>query len=263
MKLNRKDVYRVTTGAVCYVNDYGTNTECEKLNTFYCIPVYNSRGKIITLNEVLTNQPLVKRVYVKNECWDDDYNEMYYSYAYDKTRDLPQIGDVEVKVDQKYQTEELVRYVGYNPAAIKKALDTLELRAIKKTCDGYEEGKGMDYYNQKLYVCPLDDDFIIVSARKNLLGNVGGFRELITKRRVIKRTSDECYDYDHLINLNPVLKNRDIENIDLTVLATREIPVSVMEKYMELTPEEVEAKISNYLAKLSRESVVDPKMLTK
>lgn len=263
MKLNRKDAYRVNIGAVSDVNKFGTLTKYEKIDTFYCVPVRNSRGLIITLNEVLTNTPLVKRVYDKNNFYEDEYDEVYYDYAYDKTRDMPQIGDIEVIVDQDYETDELREYVAQNPADVKKSLDTLELRAIENTSDGYCEDKKMDYYNQKLYICPLDDDFIIVSARTTpLLGNINGFRELITKRMVIKRTSDECYDFDHLVNLNPTLESVDIKNINLSILATREIPVDVMESYMELTPEEVEAKISIYLAKKSRERI-DEKKLTK
>lgn len=256
MQINRKDVYRVTTGAINYINEYGTKTAYNELNTYYCIPVRNSRGKIITFNELITGKPLVKRVYLKNECC-EEYEDMYYKYAYDKGRDVTQIGDVEIILDQDYETDELRKYVGSNREALSISLDNLELRAIASTSEGYSEDKTMEYYDKKLYICPLDDDFIIVTDRRSPFGTIVGFREIITGRKVIRRTGDEYNEYDYLINLNRSLMDPEINVIDRTVLATRELSVPTMEGYMELTPEEVEAKISNYLAKLSRERVID------
>ncbi len=263
MKINRKDVYRVAASAITDVNRYGTKIECDKINTYFGIPVRNSHGRIITLNELVTGRPLVKYVYTKNECF-EEYEEVYYPYAYDKKRDMPQIGDIEVEVDQDYETSELQQYVANAKEAIDSSLESLELRAIAQTSAGYNEGKDMDYYNKPLYICPLyDDDFIIVSATRSPLGPLTGFRELITGRKVIKHTETEYDESDRMLNLNRSLMDPEIDPINFSVLATRELTVKEFEEYMDLTPEEVEAKISNYLAKLSRERLIDYKQVTK
>lgn len=263
MKIDRKDVYRVKAGAVNYINDYGTKVKTDELNTYYCIPVRNHRGKIITFNELLTGIPLVKRVYIKNECCDDDYEDTYYPYAYDKTREMTQIGDVEVEIDQDYKTEELQKYVGQSKEKVAISLETLEMRSIKLTCDGYDSTQPMEYYNRKLFLCYLDDDFIIVSARHNPLGIMTGYREINTGRKVIRHTGDEYSEFDNLIHLNRQLMDPEIDPIDRSVLATRELSTAEFKDYLDLTPEEVEAKISNYLAKLSRDRALQYEPLSK
>lgn len=254
MKINRKDIYRVKVGAVYSINSYGTKTKSDNLNTYYCVPVYNSR-RIIGFKELLSDKELVKRVYEDNECCDDFYKDKYYPYAYDKTREFIQIGDIDVEIDQDYETEELQKYVNFNKDAVAESIDSLELNAIRQTCEGYDPKRTMEYYNKELYLCPLDDDFIVVKPCC-MFGIITGFRELITGRKVIKRTSEEL-EYDYLINMNRKLVNLKIEPIDFSVLATRGLKVSEFEDYMDLTPEEVEAKIANHLAKKSRERGLD------
>lgn len=253
IKIDRKDVYRVEVGAVTYVNCYGTKVETRHLNTYFCVAVRNASNKIITFNELKTGKPLVKRVYM-DEIHDDedDYEDMYYPYAYDDSVEI-QNGDVEVNIDQNYETDELQKYVQYGKDGVAESIDTLDMRAIEQTCAGYDLSQTMEYYNKKLYLCPLGDDFIIVSARFNPFGAIVGFRELITGRKVIKRkrVSDDFNEEDFLIDRK--LKNPEITLIDCSKLATRELTVAEFESYMALTPEEVEAKISNYLAKLSKE----------
>ncbi len=75
MKIDRKDVYRVRAGAINSINKYGTKFDTVELNAYFCIPVRNRHGKIIAFNELKTGMPLVKRVYLKNECWDDEHEE--------------------------------------------------------------------------------------------------------------------------------------------------------------------------------------------
>ncbi|MDE5630742.1 MAG: hypothetical protein K2I70_03990 [Bacilli bacterium] len=256
MKINKSDVYRVKTGAINYINEYGTKVKTNALNTYYCIPVRNHRGKIITFNEILTGQALVKRVYIKNECC-DDYEDTYYPYAYDKTREMIQIGDVDIVIDQDFTTEELQNYVKQKKESIAISLETLEIRSIELTCNGYDTSQPMDYYHKKLFLCYLDDDFIVVSARRNPLGIITGYREIITGRKVIRHTGDEFNEFDNLIHLNRQLMDPEITTIDRSILATRELSSREFKDYMDLTPEEVEAKIADYLAKLSRERVLD------
>ncbi|MCX4365629.1 MAG: hypothetical protein OSJ70_07645 [Bacilli bacterium] len=257
MKIDRKDVYRVRAGAINSINKYGTKFDTVELNAYFCIPVRNRHGKIIAFNELKTGMPLVKRVYLKNECWDDEHEDMYYPYAYDKTREMMQVGDIDVQIDQDYNTEALRRYAKWSKENITASLNCLERNSIQLTCSGYDSKQPMDYYNKKLFLCYLDDDFIIISARRNPLGILTGYREIITGRKVIRHSGDEYSEFDNIINLNRQLMDPDIEPIDRSILATRELSVAEFEDYMDLTPEEVEAKISNYLAKLSRERVLD------
>lgn len=252
MKIDRSNIYRVKAKAINCINASGTKFESEELNTYYCIPVRNSRKKIITFNELLTGTPLVKRVYEKNECCDDDYYDEYYPYAYDKSRETYQVGDVDVEIDQNFETEEVLKYAEQSAEMIAENLKTLEIRAIEKTCDGFDPNQSMAYYNKQLFLCYLDDDYIIVSARRNPLGIMSGYRELHTKRKVIKHTGDDACDFDYLINLNRQLMDPEITPVNRYVLATRELTVEEFEQYMNLTPEEVEAKISIFIAKLSR-----------
>ncbi len=263
MQINRRDVYRVKTGAINFVNQFGTKCETNDLNTYYCVAVRNSRGKIIHFNELVTNKTLVKRVYEKNECDYDDYEDMYYPYAFDKDRELMQIGDVDIELDQDYTVEELQKYIKTSQESIATSLETLEMRAIESTCAGYDSSQTMEYYNKRLFVCYLGDDFIILSANRNPLGIFNGYREINTKRKVIKHSGDEFNEFDNLINLNRQLMDPDIPPVDRSILATRELTVDEFTAYMDLTAEEVEAKISNYLAIRSRERVLDFHPVTK
>ncbi|MDE6292659.1 MAG: hypothetical protein K2L98_03145, partial [Bacilli bacterium] len=81
---------------------------------------------------------------------------------------------------------------------------------------------------------------------------MSGYREINTGRKVIKHTGDDACDFDYLINLNRRLMDPEITPVNRYVLATRELTVEEFENYMNLTPEEVEAKISIFIAKLSR-----------
>ena len=264
MKIYKKDVYRIRTGAVNSINQYGTKFEMDDLNTYYCIAVRNSREKIIHFNEIVTGTPLVKRVYEKNESYDDDYEDMYYPYAFDKTREMMQIGDVDIEIDQDFKLEELQTYIKKSKESIAVSLETLEIRAIEVTCDGYDPKQPMEYYNKKLFLCYLDDDFIVIKANRNPLGIFSGYREIVTGRKVIRHVGDEyCNDFDNLINLNRQLMDPEITPIDRSVLATRELTVDEFKEYMDLTPEEVEAKISNFLAKKSRERILNFPHVTK
>lgn len=263
MKIDRKDIYRVKTGAINYINEYGTRVKTDALNTYYCIPVRNRHGKIIRFNEILTGKPLVNRVYLKNECDSDDYEDVYYPYAYDKTREMTQIGDIDIVIDQDFKAEDVQNYVKQSKDAVAVSLETLEIRSIELTCDGYDASQSMEYYNKKLFLCHLDEDFIVVSARRNPLGVITGYREIITGRKVIRHTGDEFNEFDNLIHLNRQLMDPEIDAIDRSILATRELRIDKFNDYMDLTPEEVEARISKYLAKLSRERVLDYDTLSK
>lgn len=263
MKINRKEVYRVKTGAINFVNQFGTKCETNDLNTYYCVAVRNRSGKIIHFNELVTGTPLVKRVYEKNECDYDDFEDMYYSYAFDKDREIMQVGDVDVELDQDYKVEELQDYIKTSKGSIADSLETLEIRAIELTCDGYDPSQTMEYYNKRLFLCYLGDDFIVLSANRNPLGIFNGYREINTGRKVIKHSGDGFNEFDNLVNLNRQLIDPDIPPIDRSILATRELTVDEFKAYMDLTAEEVEAKISIFLAKKSRERVLDLHPITK
>lgn len=258
-----RDIYRVNTGAVSIVNNHGVKIKADYLKTYYCIPVRNARQKIVAFNELLTGIPLVKRVYEKNECYDNDYKDIYYPYNYGKSNQVVQVGDVDVEIDQDYDDKELQEYLHHNKENLENLSDsikTLEIRAIEQTCDGYASCQTMEYYNKKLYLCPLDDDYIIV-APYNIFGTHIGFKELQTERKVIKRDDEPISDY--LIHLNRQLMNPEITPINLSILATRKLTVEEFKSYMDLTPEEVEAKIANYLAKKSREREINRQQLIK
>lgn len=210
----------------------------DNIATFYVKPIYNG-NLIVGFKEIITGKELVKRIYasdgIENFAFDIlsiyDTSKAFHSKGFE-------IGDLQVKILGNINLSALNRYMSKTPEIVEQEIAEITERKVVKENDLTKFSK------KKVSICYLDDDFLLVEPIYSFImpNKIVGFREIISKQRLIKR----IYGKDSYSDILLTVDDMDIPSVkqdeDIHELLTNE----EINEYLNKSTNQIEAIILHY-----------------
>lgn len=244
------DNYNLCTIDFCAVLNAGiknfADTRSDYFVTLIGYPIIKSK-EIIGFVDIKTKRRIVNHlVSGYDEYGFKEFRDIYSGYGHNLYLG---IGDVGVRVLPLVSEGRLHDYNQYSEAEINDIIDSLESYCLEVSCPIYDSSMAIDYYNQEIYICPLNQEsYLLVSPISSTIGV--GYQEIVTGHKIIKIENPSYHPryQNQFMYLDPFKKTKHyIEPIDICKKATRVLTPSEIEKYKSTSPETINNLIVEYI----------------